>query len=686
MITTAEELLGIAKYAATKRMTETTSNPTSAIVLALDLPSLKDATNECLQKLRPIYETIIQDIRVKKNKSKFLKPILKVTRKCHSEADVILLFLNYLVQVRRYRRDSDHTMGPFPLTDIANQLLLLPELQQLCRYAISSHDKFDKVTLDFILIWLSFLDHHETMDWSKAEFFDDFITVNIYDNSSSGFLDLRSDLARLLVSRTDELSDTAVVGAVELQLNLLCCQHANQENKWEAIMQIFANAPQKSAFLHALKKYKDQIDEFYLNVIMGCTPTELFVKDRVGEQEFNKGISMGMSPAEIVARSEFNKGISMGMSPADIVAHSDLSGRSNENTKSKEEVAEKVVCDRQGCQEVGTKQCSRCCLVNYCSKECQLEDWKECHRGECKKITKAPPLDKNEVRAVTARFASRSKTPALLEHDRLLKNHPNADYIFRHSKGDNKYYEIMDFMLPILKHIFKMARQRANKHDVYVMYDYLTSLAKPEQHKEIRKQLTEEYEIDPVKAKSEPGIMPNGHLAYIEFVANYPIPEGSTGVNEDIFNAQTILLQLARETEGFGGEADYVVLAPPFVQLDLNLKPVLKRVFHASRYAGKKSPWHVTFLYDVLTLCKPDRKSSIRVSLQREYGIDLSSCVTLNAPYVSIAKLQDCFNGEDDVKFELPSDEEFHCFRHWISEMHDLGINPNEVWQSSLQT
>ena len=67
-------------------MTETTSNPTSAMVLALDLPSLKDATNECLQKLSPIYETIIQDIRVKKNKSKFLKPILKATRKCHSEA------------------------------------------------------------------------------------------------------------------------------------------------------------------------------------------------------------------------------------------------------------------------------------------------------------------------------------------------------------------------------------------------------------------------------------------------------------------------------------------------------------------------------------------------------------------------------------------------------------------------
>ena len=45
MMMMAEELLGIAKHATSKHVTETTSNPTSATVLALD---------ECLQKSRPI--------------------------------------------------------------------------------------------------------------------------------------------------------------------------------------------------------------------------------------------------------------------------------------------------------------------------------------------------------------------------------------------------------------------------------------------------------------------------------------------------------------------------------------------------------------------------------------------------------------------------------------------------------
>ncbi|CAE7310654.1 unnamed protein product [Symbiodinium sp. CCMP2592] len=43
------------------------------------------------------------------------------------------------------------------------------------------------------------------------------------------------------------------------------------------------------------------------------------------------------------------------------------------------------VCAGSGCELPGTKQCSRCGVVAYCSAECQRKDWKT-HKLVCKKV------------------------------------------------------------------------------------------------------------------------------------------------------------------------------------------------------------------------------------------------------------------------------------------------------------
>jgi hypothetical protein len=44
-------------------------------------------------------------------------------------------------------------------------------------------------------------------------------------------------------------------------------------------------------------------------------------------------------------------------------------------------------CGRDGWGNVGTKKCGRCNSARYCSKECQVADWKQKHRDVCQHPT-----------------------------------------------------------------------------------------------------------------------------------------------------------------------------------------------------------------------------------------------------------------------------------------------------------
>ena len=46
-------------------------------------------------------------------------------------------------------------------------------------------------------------------------------------------------------------------------------------------------------------------------------------------------------------------------------------------------MADEDMCYAIGCTNSGPLRCSRCHYVRYCSKECQLKDWKKSHKKKC---------------------------------------------------------------------------------------------------------------------------------------------------------------------------------------------------------------------------------------------------------------------------------------------------------------
>merc|ERR1712096_537006 len=60
---------------------------------------------------------------------------------------------------------------------------------------------------------------------------------------------------------------------------------------------------------------------------------------------------------------------------------------------SKESVEPK--CER--CQATATKRCSRCKAAWYCSRKCQVEDWKDGHASSCKPQTSGGASGKDEA-------------------------------------------------------------------------------------------------------------------------------------------------------------------------------------------------------------------------------------------------------------------------------------------------
>ena len=100
------------------------------------------------------------------------------------------------------------------------------------------------------------------------------------------------------------------------------------------------------------------------------------------------------------------------------------------------------VCACEGCTKTGTLRCTRCKLVGYCSKECQIVSWKK-HKENCNvKGKKEPSNDKIQAATAAARIAI---NPALIRQDQLLIREPNATYVIK-LPGDRG-------ILPIRPHV-----------------------------------------------------------------------------------------------------------------------------------------------------------------------------------------------------------------------------------------
>ena len=94
--------------------------------------------NHDLQKLKPLYQELIQDIRANKEKSVYLSPLFDETAWGDDERVVLLHLIDYLSQVRAKRAFSHPQIFNaaneiFQLVDISEELLQNKVLGHWCR-------------------------------------------------------------------------------------------------------------------------------------------------------------------------------------------------------------------------------------------------------------------------------------------------------------------------------------------------------------------------------------------------------------------------------------------------------------------------------------------------------------------------------------------------------------------------
>ena len=69
--------------------------------------------------------------------------------------------------------------------------------------------------------------------------------------------------------------------------------------------------------------------------------------------------------------------------PVQSVSTESIERRRQEETRLAKEKHALKLCDNDGCYKEGKYPCSGCRAVRYCSKECQIVDWKLRHKDEC---------------------------------------------------------------------------------------------------------------------------------------------------------------------------------------------------------------------------------------------------------------------------------------------------------------
>ena len=138
------------------------------------------------------------------------------------------------------------------------------------------------------------------------------------------------------------------------------------------------------------------------------------------------------------------------------------------------------ICALDGCEAKGTKVCSRCRLVHYCSPEHQRADWKAGHKMICVSCDGAPAAPtktggaassrgnkkkkkgaKAKAKGTQAKAASGPRRP-LLEMDRRLAENPQFDYLLTSNPKSDYGLQLMNSTAQLM---FKMAREEAASTD-----------------------------------------------------------------------------------------------------------------------------------------------------------------------------------------------------------------------------
>jgi len=79
------------------------------------------------------------------------------------------------------------------------------------------------------------------------------------------------------------------------------------------------------------------------------------------------------------------------------------------------------------CGKNGSLRCGKCKLVSYCSKNCQVDHWKNGHKGECE-ILSQPTKSKKFIEITPSQI----KPVSTILHNEIIKKEevPFSDYLF----------------------------------------------------------------------------------------------------------------------------------------------------------------------------------------------------------------------------------------------------------------
>ncbi|CAB9498505.1 expressed unknown protein [Seminavis robusta] len=436
MVESLEDLLGRLLVASERKISRSVEPDEAVWMLGLPYPA--DATNDHLRTLQRLYVALLQNDPV-------LDRLLNMSEE-EDQAIPLLYFLEFPFMVLCARKDKTgllqcQNQQDFEITEIARRILCHAKILSFCRTVIAPHNTTCSASLitSALGILNSLSDALGILSNSKAK---KMIQRHVYRHESfnDGFLELRDDLATLLSSHGNNPKPQMVANAILVQWELVGTVAGR-----DMAPSILGSAPQRDVFEQAVLRVRDQLDPMVV----------LHLLQRLGSCDSDTTVRSSSSPS--APRAVY-------------------------------------VCGNGGCRKKTTKRCDQCKCVGYCSRECQVADWKAGHKKVCNKSKSKKQNDKKigaaaaETRDVTS--------PALAKQNELLQKNPGFDYVIVLPEG--KHDMGVQLGIPDIKAAFGCLRSQAPQDPqcVSTMYKFLH--ATHPLHKEIiRKQLLAEYGVDP---------------------------------------------------------------------------------------------------------------------------------------------------------------------------------------------
>ncbi|GFH50172.1 hypothetical protein CTEN210_06648 [Chaetoceros tenuissimus] len=442
MISSVEELLACLSVAKERKLSA--SNCPELTLNQLGLPLTYDVSSKDLETLKPIYTHVLKDIRENGKQSIFLEKILNSHQENNVDEAILMLFFFEFPDIVRHRKlKKGLNENKFELLDIANEIASNSILANFARDSIKNFDLYHAVILNSTLGILR-IEHGRSKKFIKREI------LRCGDDVKKGFWELRADLAKMLSVRTD-INPQMATNSIPLQASLLKIVCGNEESA----MKLMVDAPHKEEFIQVLKRDYSHLEPY---------------------EHYHNFVLLGFKPNDIRG-CDWDQYVEKMGGPAPV----------------EEKVVEHTICERPGCNKIGSKICAGCKLVSYCGRECQVQHWKM-HKKNCKKVKKVDTSILKE-----SGKARKIYNAALKRQDQILAEDSSLDYTVVTVVGEDPAN--ISFRDPMKKIFFRKLRQLAPDYPtaVVMMYEMLIFRnGHDDKNALIRAQLMDEYGLDPL--------------------------------------------------------------------------------------------------------------------------------------------------------------------------------------------